>query len=267
MSDLSSRLNHIANQLWQLAPGTRTPVDLTQLKLVAHRGAHGDGPKGYLLENTLAAFDLCLEQQIWGVELDVHLTQDHQLVVHHDPHCGRLFQRPDLIIQNCTVEQLRSEVPKIPLLSEVVDRYGKKMHLMIEIKSSWRNQAMLIDQLMQELSSLTAEKDYHLLSLVPDYLTGFSALPTSALMDVAEFNTADIIHQTRRLGHGAVAGSFALLTSKRVKELHAAGIKVGTGMVEHPAIVRREMLRGIEWVFTNNAVTLMKALKAQKNHR
>ncbi len=261
MSDFSTRLNHLANQLWRLAPGTNTAVDPDALKIVAHRGAHGPGPKGYLVENTLPAFDLCVEEQIWGIEMDVHLTQDNHLVVHHDPHCGRVFNRPDLIIKDTSVIQLRNEVPDIPLLTEVIERYSGTLHLMIEVKVCGREQPALIDSLTHALSSLTPEQDYHLLSLVPDYLTGFSKLPASALIDVAEFNTRDILLKNRQLGHGAIAGSFALLTSKRVRKLQNAGIKVGTGMVEHPDILRREASRGIEWVFSNNAVQLMQQLK------
>ncbi len=265
MSDFSTRLNQLANYLWQLAPGTETLLDPDKLKLVAHRGAHGYGPKGFLIENTLAAFDRCLEAKIWGIELDVHLTKDHQLVVHHDPHCGRLFHRPDLVIKETSLAQLRREVPQIPLLSEVIERYSTTMHLMIEVKVSWREQPQIVDQLLSALSSLTPEKDFHLLSLEPDYLTGFTDLPHSALMDVAEFNTQAIMRQNRQLGHGAIAGSFALFTSKRVKALQAAGVKVGTGMVEHPAIVRREISRGVEWVFSNSAVEMMQQLRTANN--
>lgn len=261
MSDFTTRLNQLANHLWRLMPGSHSPLDLSALKLVAHRGAHGHGPKGYLLENTLAAFDRCLDEHLWGIELDVHLTKDHHLVVHHDPHCGRLFQRPDLIIKNTSLSHLRCEIPQIPLLREVIERYAGKMHLMIEVKVSWREQPQIIEQLLLALSDLTPEKDFHLLSLEPDYLTGFTDLPHSALMDVAEFNTQAMMRQNRQLGHGAIAGSFALFTSKRVKALQAAGVKVGTGMVEHPAIVRREMSRGVEWVFSNSAVELMQQLR------
>ena len=45
----------------------------------AHRGASAYAP-----ENTLEAFSLAAEQGADGVELDVQLTRDHQLVVAHD---------------------------------------------------------------------------------------------------------------------------------------------------------------------------------------
>ncbi|MBI3289737.1 MAG: glycerophosphodiester phosphodiesterase [Elusimicrobia bacterium] len=55
--------------------------------VIAHRGASGHAP-----ENTLAAFRLALEMGAKAIELDVHQTLDHELVVAHDDdlkRCGR----------------------------------------------------------------------------------------------------------------------------------------------------------------------------------
>ena len=48
-------------------------------KIIAHRGASADAP-----ENTLAAFQLALDLGADGIELDVMLSKDQQLVVIHD---------------------------------------------------------------------------------------------------------------------------------------------------------------------------------------
>ncbi len=48
--------------------------------IVAHRGASARAR-----ENTLEAFRLAVALGADGVELDVHATRDHQLLVHHDP--------------------------------------------------------------------------------------------------------------------------------------------------------------------------------------
>ena len=50
----------------------------TPLK-IAHRGGSGLWP-----ENTMAAFDNAIAAGADGIELDVHLTKDNVLVVHHD---------------------------------------------------------------------------------------------------------------------------------------------------------------------------------------
>lgn len=259
MSDISHMLNHMANQLWRFAPGTASAISTDKVKIVAHRGAHGSGPHGVLIENTLAAFDLCLQNSVWGVECDVHLTQDGEAVVHHDSHCGRLFNRPDIIIAETPFADLRKAIPDIPLLTEMVQRYAGQMHLMIEVKGSWREQPELPARIEQHLRNLTPTEDYHLLSLVPDHLQGFKNTPPSAFMDVAEFNTSEILRQNRALGHGAVAGSFALFSSKTIDQLQQQGVSVGTGMVENTAILNREIHRKVEWVFTNHVLQLIRA--------
>ena len=45
----------------------------------AHRGARTEAP-----ENTLEAFALAAEQGADGIELDVHMTADEEIVVAHD---------------------------------------------------------------------------------------------------------------------------------------------------------------------------------------
>ncbi|ALS97366.1 glycerophosphodiester phosphodiesterase [Lacimicrobium alkaliphilum] len=265
MADTTHYLNKLANYLWLLSPGCYKSADLECTKLVAHRGAHGRNEAGVIVENTLPAFDLCLQNQVWGIELDIQLTLDGEPVIAHDDHCGRLFERPDLVIGETKFEHLRQAVPEIPHLDEIVSRYGGQMHLMLEIKESWREKTALVSRIQKSLSSLEPDKEYHLLSLEPDHLCGFTALPPATFIDVALTNTKSIVRQNLELGHGAVAGSFALLTPALVQELKAAGRRVGTGQVEHPLIANREAHRDIDWIFTDNILSLQKAIARQNN--
>ena len=52
--------------------------------MIAHRGASAYAP-----ENTLAAFELAVEQGADMLEFDVHLSADDQPVVIHDETLGR----------------------------------------------------------------------------------------------------------------------------------------------------------------------------------
>lgn len=61
------------------------------MRLIAHRGG-----AGLRVENTLAAFAHAIELGADGAELDVHLTRDGQVVVHHDAKLnGAYCRRPD----------------------------------------------------------------------------------------------------------------------------------------------------------------------------
>lgn len=54
------------------------------MKILAHRGYSAKYP-----ENTMIAFLEAAKLNIWGVEFDVHLTKDNQLVVIHDESINR----------------------------------------------------------------------------------------------------------------------------------------------------------------------------------
>jgi len=49
------------------------------IDLQGHRGARGKRP-----ENTIPAFEYCIEQHMTSIELDTNVTKDKQLIVNHD---------------------------------------------------------------------------------------------------------------------------------------------------------------------------------------
>ena len=57
-------------------------------KKYAHRGG-----SGFYVENTLAAFEYAINLGCSGAELDVHLTKDKQVVVHHNAKLNHLYTR------------------------------------------------------------------------------------------------------------------------------------------------------------------------------
>lgn len=61
------------------------------MQLIAHRGG-----AGWRVENTLAAFAHAIERGAAGAELDVHLSADGQVIVHHDDTLNPAYcRRPD----------------------------------------------------------------------------------------------------------------------------------------------------------------------------
>lgn len=94
-------------------------------KIWAHRGASGYAP-----ENTLEAFSKAVEMKADGVELDVQLTEDGQLVVIHDELINRVSDGKGRVVDH-TLEELRRynfnrSYPNcrwadIPTLREVLD--------------------------------------------------------------------------------------------------------------------------------------------------
>ena len=109
----------------------------------AHRGLHNIEKS--VPENSLPAFaDAALMG--YGIELDVHITQDGQLLVFHDDNTKRICG-VDYILEKVTWEEL-SKLKlcgtdyRIPLLSEVLGVVGTQCPVIIELKRGGRNREL-----------------------------------------------------------------------------------------------------------------------------
>jgi glycerophosphoryl diester phosphodiesterase len=106
--------------------------------VIAHRGA-----SGYEYENSLAAFRRAVMLDADGVELDVHVTRDGAIVVHHDREIPGLGPICLAEFSDLRHHRLANGEP-VPLLSEVLDQMGDR-DVWVEIKaldSEW-DQALL----------------------------------------------------------------------------------------------------------------------------
>ena len=91
----------------------------------AHRGGSALAP-----ENTIAAFDNGLALGADGLELDVHLSRDGAVVVHHDRTLDRTTTLSGPIGDRDADELRRAEVPS---LAEVLARY-RDVRVIVEMK-------------------------------------------------------------------------------------------------------------------------------------
>ena len=93
--------------------------------MFAHRGGSALAP-----ENTIEAFDNGLALGADGLELDVHLSRDGTVVVHHD----RVLDRTTMLrgpIADRTADELRRAA--VPALADVLARY-REPRVIIELK-------------------------------------------------------------------------------------------------------------------------------------
>lgn len=109
------------------------------MEIIAHRGASAYAP-----ENTLAAINLAWQQNVDGVEVDVHLTQDAQLVVIHDATLERR-SGVDQRIDELTFDELQTfdvgswkgskwATERVPALTSVVSTIPRGKRLLVEVK-------------------------------------------------------------------------------------------------------------------------------------
>ena len=226
---------------------------LQHCKIISHRG---DYDNRNIFENTIAAFDRAKDQGVWGIEFDLRWTKDLCPVVMHDADLRRVFGL-DFGIRQLTLKELKSHCPLVPSLDELVQRYGKKIHLMIEIKAEHYPDPVGQNRALAELlSSLEPEKDYHLLTLTPKMFKLIECVPRSALLPVAQFNFLRLSKMAIEQNYSGFAGHYVLLTRARLKKHRKLKQKLATGYVNSKNCLFRELNRDVEWIFSDNAVEL-----------
>ena len=120
----------------------------------AHRGVHKDFP-----ENSLPAFKQAVDMGL-GIELDVHLSADGQIVVFHDDNLHRMAGSNEYIkfLSYQQIEQygLAGTEYKIPLLKQVFELVKGKVPILIEIKTN-NNMKKLVLALKKEIENYNNE--------------------------------------------------------------------------------------------------------------
>lgn len=100
---------------------------------IGHRGA-----KGHESENTLISFQKALNMQVDGIELDVHLSADGELMVIHDETIDRTTNGKGFVNKLSLRELKTFQIDgkhQIPMLKEVFDLVNQDCFINIELKS------------------------------------------------------------------------------------------------------------------------------------
>ena len=100
---------------------------------IGHRGA-----KGYEPENTFVSFQKALDMQVDGIELDVHLSSDSEIIVIHDETIDRTTNGKGFV-NTLSLRELKAfridGKYEIPTLKEVFDLVNQDCLINIELKS------------------------------------------------------------------------------------------------------------------------------------
>ncbi len=150
------------------------PVFEKGFLVLGHRGT----PLRYP-ENTMAGFAGALEEGAHGIELDVRITKDGVPVVFHDARLNRMTNGRGFL-KSKTLSEIKqltiagafapaANANKIPTLEEVLQAFGKKTILNIEIKGHPRK----ADALAEKLLSLIHR--YH--DLEKTIISSFNPIP------------------------------------------------------------------------------------------
>ena len=222
---------------------------MTKPKVFAHRGASADAP-----ENTLAAFQLALDEGADGIELDVMLSKDKQIVVIHDETIDRTTNGSGRV-RDMTLEELLTfnagDGQKIPTLAAVFEQLGGKFLINVELK----NYHSLFDSLPLKVASLV--RDYELSESViissfnpfniprfrkrlPEVTLGLLTQPRQARYDIWRLFRYDALHP-----------HFSDVDEVLVAAMHACHCQINTWTPDDPDEIQRLASLGVDSVITN----------------
>ena len=235
----------------------------------AHRGASHEAP-----ENTLAAFLLAGELGADGIELDVQLSKDGEVVVIHDfvletTTNGQGPVRDRTLAELKELDAGSSYDPlfagqRIPTLQEVIEAVGRHLLLNIEIKTKSARD----DALAQAVVRIVEE--HHLLDRI--IVSSFNPL---ALRQVRNLNpwiplgllyAPDLPRLLRRpwsrhlVRPEALHPHHATVDKQYVDWARAQGYRIHTWTVDDPGRMWQLMRQGVDIIITNQPDQLRQVL-------
>lgn len=231
--------------------------------IFGHRGAIANAPM-----NTLAAFQLAVEQGADGVELDVHLCQDEHIVVVHDFTVDKTTDGQGAV-KSLTLAQLRAldaggwfadefAGERIPTLDEVFAAFAGKLYFNVELKSRPADRRDLesavadcirrhglIDQTL--VSSFDTQILQRFRAICPDVMMGYLHGPTiSPMVD-------DLRHEARHPWHDFIDADYMRWARK-------AGFLVNAWTVNDVRRIRKLGRLGVNGIITDSPADAISAL-------
>lgn len=260
-----------------------SPVSsLSSVIIVGHRGAAGIAP-----ENTLASFQKALDLGVTAIELDVHLSQDDELVVLHDPTLDRTTDGSGAV-RNMPLAELKKlnasakykgqgiyAIQCIPTLQEVYDLVGKRAQVYIEIKLATDNQRYPgIEQKVIEVvrknnavnSTRVSSFDF---ATVRQIQTLEPPIGREAIISTAYLRNiglqgkgpVEIAADVAAQGARAVGVEKTYLSPALMSALKQAGLAVGVWTVDDPNDLWKFLDLQVDAVTTNRPDLMLVALK------
>jgi len=239
----------------------------------AHRGASALAP-----ENTLSAFQLALDSGSHGIEFDVKLTGDGEVIIHHDQTLDRTTNGSG-DIRRFTLDQIKRldagskfnpqfSGERIPTLRDLFELLGNKLILNIELT----NYASPGDDLVVRVVSLV--RQYHLQDsiLFSSFLPGNLILARRLCPEVPNgllslpgipgwFSRSPLPFWVPR---EALHPHLGDATHKLVTRQHDKSCRVHVWTVNEEEDLRRMSKLGVDGIFTDDPARALRVLKEEK---
>ncbi|WP_044747886.1 glycerophosphodiester phosphodiesterase [Bacillus alveayuensis] len=239
-------------------------------KIFAHRGSAGTHP-----ENTMVSFQEAERVGADGIELDVQMTKDGQIVVIHDETIDRTTNGTGWV-KEFTYRELRKFDASykfagqygfcpIPLLEEVLS-WGKQTKLLfnIELKNGFIQYERLEEQVIQMI------KEYEMEERV--ILSSFNHNSMARCHRIApEIETALLYMENlyepwryiQAIGASALHPYYVTVNESFIREAHKHGVAVRPFTINKEAVMKRMFRYHVDAIVTDYPAKAKKILRSE----
>lgn len=256
---------------------------------LAHRGASALAP-----ENTLEAFRMAVEAGAGGLELDVHMTLDREIVVIHDATVDRTTNGSGVVAE-MTLDELRSfdagyrfspdggethpyggRGVRIPMLAEVYEEFPET-YVNADIKEAQPGveEAVLrvIRDARAEERTLVVSSDHAVVRRFRgisggEISTGASRLETGAFYVLSRSRLEWLVRPAYDALQVPVEHEgITLVTPRFLEAAHSLGVRVDVWTINDPREMRRLLDLGVDVLMTDDPETLTGLFRERAFHR
>lgn len=236
--------------------------------IIAHRGASGLAP-----ENTLPAIQQALDLKVDGIEIDVHLSADQEVMVMHDATLDRTTNGSGPILSH-TYEDLTkldagsyfsSEYANttIPSLDQVLALVDGKAILFIEVKKGAQGRyAGLEEKVIAAVNRHEAENWIRIMSFENETLEAFQRLapnlryqkllvgqlPALPLYMDGAWHGKSVV---KMKGVEGINPNSRFATQRFIRKVHQYGKTINVWTVDDPDQMQRLAKKGVDGIITN----------------
>ena len=226
--------------------------------IFGHRGASAIEP-----ENTMKAFQQAFEDGADGIEFDVRLTADNQMVIIHDSLINRTSNGIGLVRKKTYQELLEFDFgkgEKIPLLEDVLKKFRNRKWLNIEIKEQGFEK-----QLLELLDKLKITQKYVIssfdISVIQKIKELNSNIPTAFLYGRIIIHLQTLISKSQCDG---IHPKHTFVNRRLISEARYYRLAVRAWTVDNPRKAWKLTKLGINGIITNNPKKILLYLKEKQ---
>ena len=216
------------------------------------------------------AFREAIALQVEAIELDVHLTMDHHLVVIHDPTVDRTSDGTGKVSE-MTLDQIleldagswfdeRFGGEKLLQLGAALDLMPPEIRLNVHVKAGADDREVLVPLVVEELTSRGMLKQAFIASDEATLRVSLSAAPDLAICNLSTQPADTYVSRSRDLGCRILQPGNAMTDAGMVVEAHANGMEVNPFYADDEAEMRRLIECGVDGILTNFPRRLQRVL-------